>query len=291
VEPIASTRDAPKAIAVLIPLIPPLHSWVYFGPVSIFNFALWAPETAVPRPVLDALQFWMLSSFGCPHPILAPLLLARCRPSVSSRFQNRRERHYKLDQALLVLGQLIHFTLTSSVSSTFPSRDGRTSDLCHCRRRQHRSVALHPFCNPSDPVPRALSDANKEVFPAPHARGATPLLWAVDLRAGVAPAGLPRRQHLQCQFQGVDCKGSERSSGPYIADQHDASLLWISPQLHLRHVGRLTGHVPSLPRIHRDHVCSFWVASRPDSCDQQAELQSGRVMADVWTDRERRCVQ
>ncbi len=41
----------------------------------------------------------------------------------------------------------------------------------------------------------------------------------------------------------------------------------------------------------RDHVCSFWVASRPDSCDQQAELQSGRVMADVWTDRERRCVQ
>ncbi len=196
-----------------------------------------------------------------------------------------------MNEALWFWDEPVHFTRTSSVSSTFPSRDGRTSDLCHCRRRQHRSLALHQFCNPSDPVPRALSDASTEVFPVSHARGATPLLWAVDLRAGVAPAGLPRRQHLQCQFQGVDSKGSERSSGPSIADQHDASLLWISPQLHLRHVGRFTGHVPSLPRFHKDHVCSFSIAPRPDSCGQQAELQSGRVMADVWTDRERRCVQ
>jgi len=30
--------------------------------VSIFSFALWAPETAAPHPVLAALQFWMPSS-------------------------------------------------------------------------------------------------------------------------------------------------------------------------------------------------------------------------------------
>ncbi len=39
-----------------------------------------------------------------------------------------------------------------------------------------------------------MSDANTGVFPAFHARGATPLLRAMDLRVGVAPAGLPRRR-------------------------------------------------------------------------------------------------
>ena len=137
----------------------------------------------------------------------------------------------------------------------------------------------------------ALSGTDTEVFPTSHARGATPLLWAVDHRAGLVPTDLPRGQHLLCQFQGVDCEGSEHSRRPLVADQHDTGLLWIPPQLHLRHVGRLTGHVPSLPRIHRDHVCPFGVAPRPDPCGWQAERHSGRVLADVWTNRERRCFQ
>jgi len=75
-----------KAIAVLIPLIPPLHSWVYFGPVYIL-FSHCGLQKRLPL-----FRFWMPSSFGRPHPILAPLLLAQCWPPVSSKDYKIEER-------------------------------------------------------------------------------------------------------------------------------------------------------------------------------------------------------
>lgn len=194
-----------------------------------------------------------------------------------------------MNKAFLLWSEAIHFTLSLSFFLTSLSRDGRSSVLRNCRGRQPCSLAPHQLCSPSDPFPRTLSDAGTEVFPASYARGVTPLLWAMDHRAGLVPTGLPRGQHLLCQFQGVDCERSERSRRSFVADQHDTGLLWIPPQLHLRHAGRLTGHVASVQHIHRDHVCAVGVAPRTDSCGWQAERQSGRVLADVWIDRERRC--
>ena len=80
-----------KAIAVLIPLIPPLHTRGILCSRVYFEFRVSDSRNGCPLsnfgcpPVLDALQFWMPSSFGCPRPILAPLLLAQCWPPVSSR--------------------------------------------------------------------------------------------------------------------------------------------------------------------------------------------------------------
>lgn len=67
-------------------------------------FALWASETAAPNPVLDALQFWM-PSFNTGSFITTQVSVT----FLQYWLQNQRERHYKINKALLVLGRTHSF--------------------------------------------------------------------------------------------------------------------------------------------------------------------------------------
>ncbi len=149
-ELIASTKDAQKAQAKY-PLSQSLPFRTALSSISCIVCPFWSialifslssycslDSSYSSSPQLDLHWFCLFSfhlvgsrngcpssNFGCPHTGQAPLLLG---PGLATclQFQNQREAHYKINQALLILRRTYSFHPHVVGILNFPSGDGRT---------------------------------------------------------------------------------------------------------------------------------------------------------------------